>query len=99
MKSLRKESLHMKRQQLFATANETLTTNCVHVHGPAPKASIIRKSASIIAIVTLLKMIGIVPKPVRSFMKPLIAQINPIMDKTTDPTNSTSELDGAVNSI
>ena len=57
------------------------------------------KALSIIAIVTLLKMIGIVPKPVRSFMKPLIAHINPMMDKTTDPTSNVRELDGSVNTL
>ena len=89
----------MRRQQLFATANETTTTNCVHVHGPAPIANIIRNSASIIDIVTLLKMIGIVPKPVRSFLKPLMAQIKPMMDKTAAPTNKASEPDGSVNTL
>lgn len=44
-------------------------------------------------------MIGIVPKPVRSFMKPLIAHINPMMDKTTDPTSNVRELDGSVNTL
>lgn len=68
-------------------------------YGPAPIANIIRNSASIIDIVTLLKMIGIVPKPVRSFKKPLMAQINPMMDKTTDPTNNVREPDGSVNTL
>ena len=91
--------MNIKNQGNIPSCNETTYTLLSFHYGPAPIANIIRNSACIIAIVTLLKMIGIVPKPVRSFMKPLIAHINPMMDKTTDPTSNVRELDGSVNTL
>ena len=66
-------------------------------YGPAPIANIIRKSASIMAIAIPLKKIVSVPRLVFSFMKPSMAQIKPVRDKITDPTNSTREPGESVN--
>ena len=49
------------------------------------------------AIAIPLKKIVSVPRLVFSFMKPSMAQIKPIRDKITDPTNSTREPGGSVN--